>query len=361
MIPGSQPLKINFLSPPPNLSGGERVIAIYARELVRLGHSVHISCFSPYRPSLAQKIKSLLRARGCPKAEVVGASHYANYGVPYHIANHNKPLTNADLPDADVVIATYWITATWLANLKPCKGSHVYLIQGDEGTIHSYADADRTYSLHCKHIYVSNWIADRIRQRHPSVDGIVIPNAVEIDLFDRGERRQPHRLRIGTMWSGDPIKGADVAIEAIRIARARGIPLEFVAFGNSAPPDEFRSEMDEFLLQPEPSTMADLYASCTAWLFTSRFEGFGLPILEAMAARTPVIGTPTGAAPELIGEGGGIMVPMDDSTAIAVAIVTLHEMDTDSWSSMSSTAFRTAKKHQWDQATQRLVNFLVIQ
>ena len=327
---------------------------------MRLGHQVHISCFRPFKPSVYQKIKSLLRGRSCPKAEVVGSSHYASYGVPYNIADQNIPLTNADLPDADVVIATFWITATWLTNLKPCKGRHVYLIQGDEGTIHSFADAEKTYSLNCKHIYVSNWIADRIRQRHPNVDGIVIPNAVEIDSFDRGERRKPNTLRIGTMWSGDPIKGSDVAIEAVRVARAQGVALEFVAFGNSAPPDEMRSEMDEFVLQPEPTTMADLYASCTAWLFTSRFEGFGLPILEAMAARTPVIGTPTGAAPDLIGEGGGIMVPMDDSAAIADAIITFHEFDADTWMSMSSTAFRTAQKHQWDQATRRLENFLEV-
>ena len=63
----------------------------------------------------------------------------------------------------------------------------------------------------------------------------------------------------------------------------------------------------EFHLRPPQDRIRDIYSKCDAWLFGSRSEGFGLPILEAMACRTPVIGTPAGAAPELLGDGRGIL------------------------------------------------------
>ena len=63
------------------------------------------------------------------------------------------------------------------------------------------------------------------------------------------------------------------------------------------------------------------------WLFGAREEGFELPILEAMACRTPVLGTPAGAALELLVDGAGILVPREDPDAMARAIVEVCQME----------------------------------
>ncbi|HEU5089810.1 MAG TPA: glycosyltransferase, partial [Roseiflexaceae bacterium] len=56
--------------------------------------------------------------------------------------------------------------------------------------------------------------------------------------------------------------------------------------------------------------------------FPSRYEGFGLPVLEGMAAGTPVISTRIPVIDELIDDGeNGILVPYDDATALAGAIL----------------------------------------
>lgn len=65
--------------------------------------------------------------------------------------------------------------------------------------------------------------------------------------------------------------------------------------------------------------MTAFYSGATALLFPSRYEGFGLPCLEAMACRTPVIASSAGALPEVVGEAG-LLVDPENELAWAKAI-----------------------------------------
>ncbi len=101
-----------------------------------------------------------------------------------------------------------------------------------------------------------------------------------------------------------------------------------------------------------------IYAQCDAWLFGSRVEGFGLPILEAMACRTPVIATPAGAAPELIAQGGGILVPPESPQAMADAIITLCQMAQRDWLNLSAQAYACALNYDVNQACRQFESVL---
>jgi glycosyltransferase involved in cell wall biosynthesis len=107
----------------------------------------------------------------------------------------------------------------------------------------------------------------------------------------------------------------------------------------------------DYTICPAQDRIKDVYSRCDAWLVASRSEGFGLPILEAMACRTPVIATPTGAAPELLAPGGGVIVPMEDPTAMAAAIERIIGLPDDQWRRMSDIAYDTATRYTWDDAT----------
>jgi glycosyltransferase involved in cell wall biosynthesis len=57
--------------------------------------------------------------------------------------------------------------------------------------------------------------------------------------------------------------------------------------------------------------LAALYQSASAFVFPSRYEGFGLPSLEAMALSCPVIASNTSCMPEIIGDAGEFFAPTD--------------------------------------------------
>ncbi|MEB2313867.1 MAG: glycosyltransferase family 1 protein [Polyangiaceae bacterium] len=59
------------------------------------------------------------------------------------------------------------------------------------------------------------------------------------------------------------------------------------------------------------STVFKLMANAKALVFPSLFEGFGLPLLEAMQARTPVIAAKTSSIPEVVGDAAHLLEPTD--------------------------------------------------
>ena len=63
-----------------------------------------------------------------------------------------------------------------------------------------------------------------------------------------------------------------------------------------------------------------LYHCATALVYPSRYEGFGLPVLEALASGTPVIASRAASMPEVVGDAGILLDP-DDSAAWTTAIV----------------------------------------
>jgi alpha-1,3-rhamnosyl/mannosyltransferase len=66
----------------------------------------------------------------------------------------------------------------------------------------------------------------------------------------------------------------------------------------------------------EPLLLA-LYRSASMLAYPSRYEGFGLPLLEAMACGTPVIAARTSSIPEVVGEAGDLLDPDDEAGWIA--------------------------------------------
>jgi glycosyltransferase involved in cell wall biosynthesis len=203
-------------------------------------------------------------------------------------------------------------------------------------------------------IVISNYIIGLVQQHVPCASISYVPNSVDTTQFYAPPRGKQARPTVGFVYSRTPFKGADICLGAIRQA-SRTLPdLHLVAFGPHEPAADLPlpAGADYTRMAPEEK-LREIYSRCDAWLFGPRMEGFGLPILEAMACRTPVIATPAGAAPELVGESGGVLVNHEDPSDMARAIVRVCSQSDADWRKMSQAAYATATRYTWEDAIDR--------
>lgn len=345
-------MRVTFLMPHASLNGGVRVCAIYAEHLRRAGHEV----LAVWRPlpefKLHVRAKEWLKGRGFNRPQG-HPHHFQSTQVPCRVLERCRPIEARDLPDADVVVASWWETADWAAALPASKGAKVHLIQHDERQF-PRQPIDRvaaTWRLpNFRRVVVAHWLAE-LGQREFGVESIdVVPNGVDADFFTAPPRDRHAVLTVGLMHSNLAFKGTDIAVRGIEEARRAGLNLKVVAFGQEPIDNQHPLPTGtHYHYRPTQEQIRDAYASADVWLFTSRSEGFGLPILEAMACRTPVIGTPAGAAPELISRGGGLLVPHDDPHAIAAALMKFSQLEQHEYRSLANHARATAEANTWPQ------------
>ena len=69
-----------------------------------------------------------------------------------------------------------------------------------------------------------------------------------------------------------------------------------------------------------PERIVELYLASDVFVLASRFEGYGMALAEAIAHGLPVVSTMTGAIPDTVPAGTGLLVPPDDAAALAQAL-----------------------------------------
>ena len=135
---------------------------------------------------------------------------------------------------------------------------------------------------------------------------------------------------IGSVGTLTPLKGQELLLKAAAVVRKRGIDSAYVLVGSG--PDEARLRTmcgdlgiaDRVWFTGERGDVENLYHLFDILVSTSRSEGFGLTLAEAMAARRPVIATRAGGTEEVVDDGKtGILLPQDDHIALASAIMRL--------------------------------------
>ncbi|MBI3160155.1 MAG: glycosyltransferase family 4 protein [Chloroflexi bacterium] len=169
---------------------------------------------------------------------------------------------------------------------------------------------------------------------------------------------QPYFLAFG---AGAPHKNLDFLTDVWRKTGLAQRGFSLVTTGNiasnlhSSPPDRDSLGLKR-LTEVKEQHLPALYSGATAYLFPSRYEGFGLPALEAMACGTPVAASRAGALPEVVADAGMLLPPADGDAWID----SIRELaDNAGWRSMlSQLGARRAAEFDWDRTAELTLKVL---
>ena len=162
----------------------------------------------------------------------------------------------------------------------------------------------------------------RVVSPHPAPVFVPAPDAAE---------RVGRRFGLGRycLVVGDlgPRKNLSALGAAVHLLRARGTDLALALVGKPGPGGaRIAAEAGGLWLGPvDDPTLADLYRAAAVTAYPSLYEGFGLPVVEAMACASPVVASDRGAIPEVAGDAAILVEP----TARAIAEGLRRALDPD--------------------------------
>jgi glycosyltransferase involved in cell wall biosynthesis len=337
-----------------NLSGGDRVISIYAERLQRRGHQVMAVASGYPDPTLREHLRSIRREHRLAQKHEYGKSHFTDSPVPHKRLETYRPVVDADLPDADVVISTWWETAEWVAKLSPQKGAKACFLQHYEAFEYTPKKrVDATWRLPLHKITISNWLVDLAKYKFEDTAVSLIYNSVDTEQFHAPPRERHAVPTVGMLYHHAPWKGVPVSLEALEQVRAEFPDLKLVTFGSTDIAERLPlPAYATHVTSPDQDKIKDLYAQCDVWLCGSQSEGFHLPPLEAMACRTPVVSARVGGPIDIIKDGvNGYLADVGDATALAEHVKKVLRLPNEEWRKMSDAAYATATQYTWDDAT----------
>jgi glycosyltransferase involved in cell wall biosynthesis len=302
---------------------------------------------------LRRKVKSLLLGRGLPKTE---PSYFDGMDVEHRMLECARSVTDADVPDADVVIATYYTTGEGVLRLSPTKGAKAIFIQNyevEEGQTNAKLDA--TWRMPFHKITISEWLVQLAREKFGDAMVSHVPNSVDLEQFNAVPRGKQSAPTVGLLYNTFSLKGLHTSLPALKQVAAELPSLRLISFGAEHP--DFRLPLPsyaEFHHQPPQHKLKELYAKCDVWMCGSRVEGFHLPPIEAMACRCPVVSTRVGGPMDILQDGvNGYLVNVGDAAALANRVTQVLKLPPEEWKQMSDAAYETATRYSWEEATTR--------
>lgn len=298
----SDPRAVAYLLAEPELNGGHKV-ALHHAEL--LGHSgLDVQVFAEgARPSWSPfRGKWVNLTQESPKAQ--------RY---------------------DLVIATYWTTIARALALD--VGPVAHFCQGYEGDLEHLAprraEIEAAYALDlptlCVSPHLAKFVAERFGRRAALAPPALDPHFRLRPGLRLAPRAEPWIVIPGIFEA--PVKGVETALAAVREIEHRGrksLVLRFSILPLSQAEESLRRP-DRYLVGVAPERIAEALSDCDLLLLPSRgAEGFGLPLLEAMASGVPVVASDLPSTRH-VGRGAARLTPVGDVEAMAAEASQLLE------------------------------------
>jgi glycosyltransferase involved in cell wall biosynthesis len=346
----------------------ERILAV---ALARRGHEVRaIGTHDPQRPALATRHETIEGV----SVQRVRSGYWPNRELAAALEAGPRPDVIHFMHPRNVLAAqtTAWARRhgiptlfTWLGpyhdayfapnrerpfDLPPNYGGPIWtrgqLVRRSLTTLNprTLRDHLRNFRLHwplkqARHLIpCSDFEAAEMRRMGMTQPQTMVPLWIDLDSI-RGQPDQPPSLDAPRPWilfvgQLTPRKGYDLALQALPaiLRRHPTAALLMVSGINHAERAEVQRIGDElgiaphihFLGRVDDAALVNLFRACDVYVTPTRYEGFGLTLLEAMAAGAPIVASDIPVVKEIIQSGeNGLLAAYDDPAALAAATLRL--------------------------------------
>jgi glycosyltransferase involved in cell wall biosynthesis len=275
--------------------GGYKIVYQHANYLAEAGYSVSVLHMRTGKRSwipdiprrLAYRVGLRLRPSWFP----------VNSGV--QIRNYAVQREKLIPVSAGLLVATAAQTAHFVHEVAALRNiPSIYLIQDVELWSASRLEVEESWRLPFKRVVVSGWLWREVGSC--GLDCEVVRNGIDLSEFRRGQTVDNRPPSVLAMISPQILKRSDLAVDVLRGVHTARPDAKLRTFGVCKRPLGLPIYV-EHTRNPSREELADLYASSSVYLCTSDFEGFGLPVAEALASGAAVVSTDNGGVPDYLG------------------------------------------------------------
>ena len=362
-------MKITFLLPtyPWKPLGGFRTVYEHANNLVDSGHEVVI-VHTPVNPKLepsAPVYNKLKRKAGYFRNLLLyGKVRMFPPEIKWQaIDTRIKMLyvphpTSRYIPDSDVVFATFWPTAEYVAGYPSDKGRKFYFVQDFFPFLGTQEKIETSWKLPLKKIAISTWLYElAIQSGVKKEDIIVAPCGIDLKRFKCTNSIVKRPKKIGMFYSTAPYKVPEDGLKAIEMVKTQYPDVEIVFYGPQRKPAGIPHYIRYYSNIPE-GELIELYNDCSLFLSSSIAEGFALPPAEAMACGCAVVATDSGGIREYAHHGMNALIsPPRDPDELAKNLI--HLLQNDAMRiELANRGQERIKEFTWKHSTDILMNFI---
>lgn len=338
-------MKINFYISSTGVFGGSKAIFEYANRLHNLGEDVNIYIiafdFRDYlRLFITEKTKGLIK--WFPNKVPLRVMHYKIHNVL----------------KADCHIATFWKTATILQN-RNIRGRKFYFVQHYESLwAGPKNEVERTYTDEFEYIVLSDWLKNIIYEK-TGKNALVLVTPVTPESIGNSQKviAKGNFFRIGYNYVSKRFKGYP-EFEGAILNLEKEIPDIKVVILTTEKRKKFPFKNYEVLSNPPQEKLSDYYNSLDLFVSTSWYEGLGMPAMEAMKCKVPVLTTDSLGCRNYARHLETAYIVKPNSISEVMDGIRKLYGDGALRKNLSENGYNEVLKYRWDKSTEQLLNFL---
>jgi len=347
-------MRITFILPNVEISGGVKAVFEFANNLHDRGHNVCV--LYPMVLTLPGAKQTIIELT--MRINAGGYKCKQNIQIDWFDLKADlikvPTLAERHIPDADIVVATWWATAYSVSRYSNCKGAKFYLAQHYEIWGGPVEKVNNSYKLGLRIIVNSTWLKNILQDKLKVEVEDLILHSPDLDQFYPEEKKMiGETTRILMPFRNIEWKGAQDGIKAFEIVRGKNYNVQLVMFGPAS--DKKVPSYVEFHEKAYKDKLREIYNSCDIFVFPSHVEGFGMPPMEAMLCKCAVVTTNVGAVPDYAIHGKTAMFcPPKAPEQLAENIIMLL-VDPDLRKRIADAGYKhVVQNFSWDNATTSL-------